>query len=117
MEKLIALSVNGKKINGPTGVPTIETGTTLNKLISVGIELLILLALILCIVFIVWGGINWIMSEGDKQRLNQARQKVLFAVIGLIVVFLAFAIISFIFQVFGLGPCIEPFPSGPLKCN
>jgi hypothetical protein len=98
--KYLALSINGNQIAPPPGVPSGGVGTSLNSIISVGVNLLMIIAILLCIVYIIWGGINWVMSEGDKQKLSQARQKVVFAIIGLIVVFLAYFIVSFVFGLF-----------------
>jgi uncharacterized metal-binding protein len=100
MEKLIALSVNGTQIQGAGGVPTGGTGVTLNKILSTGVSLLMLTAVILCVVFFIWGGISWITSGGDKQKLEQAHKKVTFAILGLILVFLAFFIINFVYSFF-----------------
>jgi len=100
--RYLSLSVSGQQIILPAGVPTGGAGLTLNKILSISITLLIIAAIVLCIIFIIWGGINWIMSEGDKQKLSQAHRKVTFAIIGLIVVFLAFFIIN-TFSYFFLG--------------
>jgi hypothetical protein len=99
MEKL-ALSVNGIPIQGAGGVPTGGTGVTLNKILSTGVSLLMLAAVILCIVFFIIGGISWITSGGDKQKLDQAHKKVTFAILGLVLVFLAFFIINAISYLF-----------------
>jgi len=100
MEKLIALSINGINIYGAGGVPTGGEGATLNKILSTGVTLAMIAAVIICIVFIIIGGFTWIMSEGDKQKLDQAHKRVAFALIGLVVVFLAFWIINIIYSIF-----------------
>ena len=46
------------------------------------------------------------MSEGDKQRVSSARQKVVWAIIGLLVVFFAFLIINAIYN-FLLGLAVQ----------
>jgi TRAP-type C4-dicarboxylate transport system permease small subunit len=56
-----------------------------------------LAAVILSLFFLVWGGFNWLMSEGDKQRLGNARQKVVYAILGLIVAFFSFLIVNTIY--------------------
>jgi FtsH-binding integral membrane protein len=98
MEKL-ALSINGISFSGgaiPNG------GISSSNIISVIITYLYIAVVILALLFIIWGGISWITSEGDKQKLAQARQKILFALIGLIVAFLAFFIVKTIGTIFGV---------------
>jgi uncharacterized membrane protein YidH (DUF202 family) len=89
--------------NMPQGGPD-----SLANIISVGIELLIVATLILSLGFLVWGGLNWLMSEGDKQKLSNARQKVVFSILGLIIVFLSFFIVNAV-NYFFLGNTATPF--------
>ena len=48
------------------------------------------------------------MSEGDKQRISNARQKVVYSIIGLAIVFMAFLMIN-VFYRFFLGDKVNPF--------
>lgn len=50
----------------------------------------------------VWGAIQWISSGGDKQALESARGRITNAIIGLVVLFVALAIIKFIEKFFGV---------------
>ena len=101
--KLLALSVagpNGQIEVTAKGVPSgglIE----LARAIGVAFDLLFIAAILLCLFVIIWGGFSWMTSGGDKQKLSQARQKIVFAVIGLIVVFLAIFIVNLIWTLFG----------------
>jgi hypothetical protein len=61
------------------------------------------IATILSLFFLVRGGVNWILSGGDKGKVDAARQTIVASVIGLIVTFLAFFIMSLVLQLFGLG--------------
>ena len=45
-----------------------------------------------------------ITSGGDKQKVVNARQKLTFAVVGLIVVFMSFFIVNLIGGLFGVEP-------------
>jgi hypothetical protein len=100
MEKL-ALSINGTSFSGG-GIPTGGLSSSGSNIISVIITYLYIAAVFLALLFIIWGGINWITSAGDKQKLAQAKQKIVFALIGLIVAFLAFFIIKTIGTFFGV---------------
>ena len=105
--KILALNIpdaqgNPIQINGIGGMPQGGIGTTVPNAIKLGLNLLILAALFLSLLYLVWGGINWLMSEGDKQKVNQARQKLVYAILGLAVVFLSFLMVN-VFYWFFLG--------------
>lgn len=99
MEKL-ALKINGTSISG--GSMPNSGQASLENILRVGINYLYIVVVILALIFIIWGGINWIMSSGDKQKLAQARQKIVFAILGLVIAFLSFAILNFIRAFFRL---------------
>jgi fatty acid desaturase len=48
------------------------------------------------------GGFEWIFSQGDKQKVAQARQRLTMSVIGLILIFLSFMIINILYGFFRL---------------
>ena len=48
------------------------------------------------------GGISWITSGGDENKVKEARDKIQNALIGLVIVFSIFAIIKLIGYVFGI---------------
>ena len=76
---------------------------SLNAIVQTFISLFFLIAVILSLIYIIWGAIDYIMSEGDKQRIQQARQKFIFAIVGLIVVLSAFFIIGTVGHIFGIN--------------
>lgn len=91
-----------------------EIGTfSLSHLLSVGLTILLTLAVLLTLFFLINGGVDMIMSGGDKQKVVNARHKLTFAVIGLIVVLFSFFIVNVIGQLFNVEPIghiyIPPF--------
>ncbi len=52
------------------------------------------IAMILCVIFMVYGGYLWIMSAGDPGRISQAQKTLTWAIIGLVFTLLASAVIS-----------------------
>ena len=63
----------------------------------------LVIATLISLFFLIRGGITWIMSGGDKGKVDAARQMLVASVVGLIVSFLAFFILSLVLQLFGLG--------------
>ncbi len=55
-----------------------------------------LLVGIIAVIFIVVGGVNYTLSQGDPSKVKKAKDTILYGIIGLIVVLLAFAITQFV---------------------
>ena len=49
-----------------------------------------------CVIFMVIGGVNFMTSSGDTQKVQKAKNTLLYAAIGLIICVLAFAITNFV---------------------
>ena len=68
--------------------------------------LLVLILIVATVAFffmLIIGGIRWILSGGDKGQTEAARNQITAALIGLVVVFAAWAIASLIGSLFGIG--------------
>lgn len=51
---------------------------------------------IVAVVMLIIGGIKYVISGGDSKKVTDAKNTVLYAIIGLVVAFLAFAIVNFV---------------------
>lgn len=58
---------------------------------------------IVAVIMLIIGGIKYVLSGGDSKKVTDAKNTVLYAIIGLVVAFLAFAIVNFV---------ISSLPSG-----
>ena len=98
----LALTIpGGKSIKAPGGIPTGGINIVA-KVVGNAITILLIITVILTLVFLVWGGVQWIQSGGDKQKVAQARSRITYAIVGLIVALAAFFIlnvIGFMFKV------------------
>lgn len=54
----------------------------------------------LAVVMIIWGGIAYTTSAGDAGRVKKAKDTIMYAIIGLIVAFLAYAIVNWVLDIF-----------------
>jgi len=77
--------------------------TDLNLLISSGIKLAIILAAIITFAFLIWGGIEWITSGGDKAKYEAARNRITAALVGLAIVAAAWAIMVIVGKFLGIN--------------
>lgn len=76
--------------------------TFLQKAITLVIELLFVGGIIIFFIMLLSGGVRWIASGGDKTHLEGAKGQITHALIGLVVLFSAFAIIKLIGALFGI---------------
>lgn len=70
-------------------------------LLSNALNILYALAAIVFIFMIVWGAFQWIISGGDKEAVAKARARITHAIIGIVILSLAFVIISVLGQITG----------------
>ena len=59
------------------------------------INALLVLAAIAAIVFVIIGGVRYITAQGDEDAVAQAKNTVIYAIIGIIVIILAAVIVNF----------------------
>lgn len=96
---------------GGTPIPTIASIQHITDFVSPFginifsfiIEVLLFIAIIIAIVMLIYAGIQWIMSEGDDKKMKSAKDRITYSIIGLVIAFLAFFIVSTLGNVFGIS--------------
>lgn len=88
----------------PPGVQYTDIGLLISNIISVAM----VLAGLIVFAFLVWGGVQWITSGGDKAGVEAARNRITAALIGLVIVAAAYAIMRILEAFF--GTCIISCP-------
>lgn len=73
----------------------------IGSLISFALQLVIILALLLVLFMFVTAGIEWITSGGDKSKTENARNKIVAAVVGTIILAASYALVQLIAYVLG----------------
>ena len=53
------------------------------------------------VIMLIWGGLRYIVSGGDSKKVTDAKNTVIYAVIGLIIAILAYAIVNFVISTVG----------------
>lgn len=89
---------------GPYGVPKVEQLTDVWKIGAAILEMLIYVAGVTTVFFLIFGGIKYITSQGQPERLNLAKNTLFYAAVGLILAIAASAIVQFIFSRMGATP-------------
>ena len=72
-------------------------------LVSGAISLVMLVVALVFFFMLVWGGLKWVMSGGDQKAVEAARAQITNALIGLAIVFAAWAIVKLVEIVFGIN--------------
>jgi hypothetical protein len=54
-------------------------------------------------VVLLWGGLQWILAGGDKEGTEKARKKITAALVGLAIVFSAYALLYILRALFGIN--------------
>jgi hypothetical protein len=67
------------------------------------LQILLIIAVVLSVIFLIWGGIKWVMSGGDKGAVESARSTIIAAIIGLVIAFAAFFLVTIVLQLFGIS--------------
>ena len=68
----------------------------LPNIITVIINSIIAVSGLVAVIFIVVGGVNYVTSSGDANKVKKAKDTILYACIGLIICALAFAIVNWV---------------------
>jgi hypothetical protein len=78
------------------------TNLTAQGIISGAISLVLIVVALVFFFILVFGGLRWVTSGGDEKKVGEARSQITNALIGLAIVFAAWAIMKLIGTVFGI---------------
>lgn len=78
------------------------TGLTIPSIVSGLVRLAMVIVALVFFAMLIMGGIRWITSRGDKTEVENARNQITHALIGLAIVFVAWAILALIRSLFGV---------------
>jgi hypothetical protein len=109
--KYLSLRIPGfGEVEAPDNVPSGIDAPS--NIISLGLDILIVLGIIASLIFLIYGEILWITSQGDKQKLDKARKTIVYSILGLIIISLSFVILRIIGQLIS-SPYLTNFGNKP----
>lgn len=76
----------------------LEEGSIID-IVATFVALGLIAASILCLLYIIWGGIAFILSAGNEEKIKKAVHTIRFSIVGLIVCFLAFFGVAWISRI------------------
>ncbi len=50
----------------------------------------------ICVIMLIWGGIRYTTSAGNSAAVTSAKNTIMYAIIGLVIAFLAFAVVNWV---------------------
>ena len=77
--------------------------TNLASLVTNALTYIFPIAGILLLLYLVWGGFDYLTSLGDPKRAEAGRAKITSAVIGIVIIFVAYWIVQIVDYVFNLN--------------
>ena len=89
----VTQGVNGA---GGTGASSTDVPTLVKNIVNI---LLFIIGAV-SVVMVVMGGIKYAVSNGDSSQVKSAKDTILYAVIGLVVALLAYALVNWVVQAF-----------------
>lgn len=102
------MKIDWSKCAYPTANGGIATFNCIPLLVANIIYWLLVLAGSASLVFIIIGGIRFIISGGDTKKIDQARKTIIYAILGLILIVSAFLIVNTVGAVTGVT-CFKDF--------
>ncbi len=95
-------SGNVKGENNPIGTVLCNLGSNPGQTIGNIIVIVIIISIVIALFYLVYGAVRWITSRGEKEQIEGARNQIIAAIIGLILIFLTIFIMSFVLGVLGI---------------
>jgi hypothetical protein len=99
------LAQNGQGVSDIFGTVAPPPGSTafagdasvgLSKLITTGVQLFLFVGGLALLLYLMWGAFDWITSNGEKEKVEKARQKITNAIIGMVLMVVALGIFGLV---------------------
>ena len=91
-----ATTINqGAQDAAPTGAPT-----DLTAQITIITNTLLLVIGVVAVIMLIVGGFRYVLSNGNEKAVSAAKDTILYAIIGIVVALLAYAIVNFVLTQF-----------------
>ncbi len=84
------------------GQPTSLFGGNM-AIIPRAINLMLFFVGILAVFMLIWGGMRYVLSGGDGGKVKDAKNTILYAIIGLVIAILGYAVVNWIIQILANG--------------
>ncbi|MEI6237337.1 MAG: pilin [Candidatus Saccharibacteria bacterium] len=85
-------------VNGNVECNTITegAGNSINSMVATIINIFSWIVGVICVIMIIYGGFRYVTAGGDSARVGDAKNTILYAIVGLVIVALAQVIVKFV---------------------
>jgi len=96
--------VGAQTTGGTYGQPTLADiggvtwGNNLTQIITGLLQLVLGFLGVIAVLIILWGGFIWMTAAGEQDKVDKAKKLIYAGIIGLVIIFAAYAIASFVFS-------------------
>ncbi len=95
---------------GPSGLEQAFKGTlTIGRIVSRLVQFVFIFAGIGLLLMLIAGGFDFLTSGGDTKKLDQGKQRITNAIVGFLLIFVAFWLTQIIGRMFGLDAITNVF--------
>lgn len=92
------------KLNGFSSLCSLFNGKAdVISVVDFVVRVLLIVAVLASLVYLILGGIKWVTSGGDKDKLEGAKKQIIAAIVGLVVALVAFFVVNFLLSFFGVS--------------
>ncbi len=86
-------------VSGVAGYDPISLGSNdLATIVGIVIQAFLAILGVIFLVYMIYAGYNWMIAQGDEEKVTKAKETIQRAVIGLIVIIAAYAISAWVFD-------------------
>lgn len=82
--------------SGASGDCTNPAGPSVDNTLKLGINVFSLIVGVAAVIMVIVGGLKYVISQGDSSNVNSAKNTILYAIVGLVVVALAQVVVKFV---------------------
>lgn len=90
---------------GKTG--PLQGNLTLGGIVSSILPYLFVISGLILLFYLIWGGFSLMLSKGDPKAVESAKARITNAVIGFVIIFIAYWLVQFVGKIFGVGQFVE----------
>jgi hypothetical protein len=93
--KYLSLKIPGYgDVQTPENIPSGANAPS--DIINLGLGIIVTIGIVASLIFLLYAGVLWITSQGDKAKLDRARRTITYAIVGLIIILLSFTIVRIV---------------------
>lgn len=91
------INVGGQPIEGP-----LKGINNLADVVNKVIEIMIPIAGVILLFVLIWGGYDYLLSQGNPEKIKSAQGKITTGIIGFVLLIISYLMVNLIAKIFGL---------------